>query len=440
MARIGAVGARPNGLRRGICPAAPAGVPGENVPRPDGAPTHRADRVVSLNGRSPAIQTLLEPLETRPDVADFECMEGAVSDPAMVTCHPGSAADWWRIASNWPRAAAGTGCTAQWKLEPDDFVVLEDLGFAPSGSGAHLLLRVRKTGHNTQWVARRLAALAGCAAREVGYAGLKDRHARTEQWFSVPGGADQIEAGVEIEPGVEILEAHAHHRKLRPGSARGNRFDLRLRGFTGDAEAFSRALARIAENGFPNYFGEQRFGRGYNNLPQAAEMLAGRRVRQPTRGMLLSAARAWIFNEVLAERIRNATWNRLLPGERVNLSGSRSSFALDAEVPADERLANGDIHPTGPLWGRAGARVTHDAGAIEQAVAARWPALCEGLERAGLTMERRPLRVMAEDVYAQRDGTEGWRLQFALPAGCFATALLRELLDPAGAAALPEAD
>ena len=440
MARIGAVGARPNGLRRGVCPAALAGVSGENAPRPSAAPTCRADRLVSLNGHTPAIQTLLECLETRPDAADFERMGGAVSDPVMVTCNPGSAADWWRIASDWPRAAGGTGCTAQWKLEPDDFVVVEELGFEPSGSGSHLLLRVRKTGHNTQWVARRLAALAGCAPRDVGYAGLKDRHARTEQWFSVPDGSRQAEAGVEIEPGIEVLEAHPHHRKLRPGSARGNRFDLRLRGFAGDAETFSRALSRIAETGFPNYFGEQRFGRGYNNLPQAAEMFAGRRVRQPTRGLLLSAARAWIFNEVLAERIRRGAWDRLLPGERVNLAGTRSTFALENEVPADDRLAGGDIHPTGPLWGRAGAGATHEAGAIEHAVAEGWRPLCDGLERAGLSMERRPLRVMAEELCAEREGTQTWRLRFALPAGCYATALLRELLENAGAEALPEAD
>lgn len=367
-----------------------------------------------------------------------------MNDTSAGVRDPGSAPDWGQIAAGWPRASGGSGCTAQWKLAPEDFVVQEELGFAPSESGSHLLLRVRKTGHNTQWVARRLAALAGCAARDVGYAGLKDRQACTEQWFSVPADGDRIVAGLVagtvLEPGVEILEVHAHHRKLRPGSARGNRFDLRLRAFRGDAEAFSQALSRIAEKGFPNYFGEQRFGRGYNNLPQAAEMLAGRRVRQPIRGLLLSAARAWIFNEVLAERTRGGSWDCLLPGERVNLSGTRSSFALDAQVPADERLASGDIHPTGPLWGRAGAGATHRAGAIEQAVAARWPALCEGLERAGLTMERRPLRVMAEDLHTERDGIQGWRLRFALPAGCYATALLRELLDNPEAVALPEAD
>ncbi len=69
------------------------------------------------------------------------------------------------------------------KANPEDFVVVEDLGFTPDGEGEHLLVNIRKNGCNTQFVADYLAKFAGIHARSVSYAGLKDRHAVTEQWF-----------------------------------------------------------------------------------------------------------------------------------------------------------------------------------------------------------------------------------------------------------------
>jgi tRNA pseudouridine13 synthase len=336
----------------------------------------------------------------------------------------------WRAAALAPPCAhGGPAGTARLKAAEEDFVVEERLGFAADGGVAHLLLKVEKRGRDTLAVARELARLAGAAPRDVGFAGLKDRLAVATQYFTVPAPRPPRElAGCE-GPGFRILEAAPHSRKLRRGALAGNAFVLVLRELDAAPEVLAERLARIAAAGVPNYFGMQRFGRDGSNLDSVARFDAGEglpRARE-ARAFVLSAARSLIFNAVLARRVADGSWDRLLAGELVNLAGKNSWFAagaIDAELEA--RLARRDIHPTGPLAGR-GPAPSAEAGALEAEVLAGFGTLPAALEREGLEAARRPLRLCPEDFRAVAEhGT--LRLEFRLPPGAYATAVVRELV------------
>ncbi len=335
-----------------------------------------------------------------------------------------------------PRAHGEPPVRARWRAVPEDFVVEEVLGFEPAGSGQHVLLQVRKRGANTQWVARELARIAGVAPLAVGYSGLKDRDAVTTQWFSVDlaGRAEPDWAGVA--PGaVEVLAVHRHDRKLRRGSHRANRFTLRLRDVAGDHEELEARLARLREAGLPNYFGEQRFGREGANPDKALAMLAGRpRVKdRAERGLYLSAARSVLFNRVLAARVVAGTWDRLLPGDVLMLDGRHSRFlAAESTDQLVARVSSGELHPTGPLWGRGDLESRDEARRVEDAALGACEAWCRGLDRAGLDPDRRALRALARDLAWRWTADDTIDLTFTLAAGAYATALLREVALAAG--------
>ncbi len=332
----------------------------------------------------------------------------------------------------YPYAWGGPTARGRLREQPEDFQVDECLPFQPSGGGEHVLVKIRKRGENTLWVARRLARVAGVAERDVGYAGLKDRHAVTSQWFSVGlAGKPEPDWSAVGSESIEVLESARHNRKLRPGAAAGNRFRLRVRGIDGDGGGLDERLEQVRGAGVPNYFGEQRFGHDGDNLAQARALFGGTlRVRdRKLRGIYLSAARAWIFNAVLAERVSAGSWNRALAGDVMNLDARRAVFAT--EMPDDElrgRIQRLEIHPTGPLWGRGTSMAGGEAALCEQRIAQYNGDLTAGLERAGLEQERRALRVRVGDLQWARDG-DTLELAFTLPSGSFATVVVREIVD-----------
>lgn len=312
-----------------------------------------------------------------------------------------------------------------------DFRVDEIDAFEASGAGEHLLLAVEKRGMNTAFAARRIAQWAGVAESAIGYAGLKDRHAVTRQRFSVwlpkkiAPDLDALRAD-----DFKVLSADWHARKLPRGALAGNRFVLVLRDLHGERGAIEARLQAIAKYGVPNYFGEQRFGRGGDNVAQARAMFAGRRVRREERSMLLSAARSDIFNAALDRRVARGDWDRGIDGDVFMLAGSHSVFGpveIDESIRA--RLAAFDIHPTGPMWGRGELRTQGEAQAIEAAVAADHHELCQGLEAAGLKQERRSLRLPVVALAWDWQGEDALELSFQLPAGAYATTVLREIGD-----------
>jgi len=316
------------------------------------------------------------------------------------------------------------------RTTPEDFVVDERLGFAPDGAGEHLFLRVCKRGANTAFVARELGRWANVDERGIGYAGMKDRHAVTTQTFSLhlPGRQPPSEWPVHSE--FSVIEAARHSRKLPRGALAGNVFELTLRNVDGERAAIEARLQQIVQQGFANYFGEQRFGHGGGNLAAAQRMFDGQRIKREQRGILLSAARSSLFNAVLAARVDNASWQTGMDGEVWMLDGSHSVFGpqmFDEALQA--RVKSGDVHPTGPMWGAGELRSAGAARAMEESAVLPHLSICNGLTAAGLRQERRALRVRAAEFGFVWLAQDVLRLRFFLPAGAYATALLFALGD-----------
>ena len=328
-----------------------------------------------------------------------------------------------------PFAYGGPPLRGVMRATPEDFFVDEDLGFEPDGAGEHAFVRIEKRGANTEWVARQLARLAGVGPNAVSYAGMKDRHAVTRQTFSIhlPGRPDPDWNSLQ-HPEFRILDSRRHSRKLKRGAHKANAFRIVLRDVGGDRAAAETCLEHIAAGGVPNYFGEQRFGRGGDNLERARAMFAGRRVQRHEQGLLLSAARSHLFNLLLAERVLAGNWNQAMDGEVWMLAGSHSIFGpapLTPELSA--RLTSGDIGPTGPLWGVGELRSAAAVAALERDAAAPVDDLVRGLVAGGLRQERRALVLRPSDLVANWLTDSALEMSFSLNKGLYATVLIREI-------------
>ena len=281
------------------------------------------------------------------------------------------------------------------------------MGFEPGGEGEHLFLQIKKRDQNTQWVAGLLSKLAGIKRSDVSFCGLKDRFAVTTQWFSLYLPGRELSSNHLQHDDFQILSMARHPKKLRRGMHSGNQFRLLLREFTALDEQFGEIEARlqkIALDGVPNYFGEQRFGHDCGNLQQAQSLIERNQLKGNRRGtgMILSAARSWLYNLVLAERIRRGNW----------------STPMEFET-----------RPCAPLWGRGRSPAGGDLQLLEQEVLADWQSWCYALEHAGLKQERRATVLMADCLQWKRLEADQLELSFTLAAGGFATVVLREIAE-----------
>ena len=315
------------------------------------------------------------------------------------------------------------------RSEMSDFKVFEQLPFKPCGEGEHLFIHIRKTGANTVFVARQLAKYFSVNERLVSYAGLKDRFAVTEQWFGihVPGKKEYDLSDLAID-GVEVISYARHNKKLRIGALSGNRFELRLRNVS-NVDELMRRWHTIAAFGVPNYFGEQRFGIDAGNIEKARSLFSGTKVKdKKKRGIYLSAARSIIFNQVVSQRIEQQKFDSLTTGDVFMLAGTQSVFlADDIDEKIVSRFKEKDIDLTAPMWGAGDLMTQGESLLFEQQIAEQYQEFCEGLPRFGLKQERRRIRLSFTegDINSEDDNVT---LSFFLPAGCYATTILRELL------------
>jgi len=319
--------------------------------------------------------------------------------------------------------------TALLKAECADFVVKEQLGYDMSGDGEFVAVKVRKTDCNTLFVGEQLAKLAGISARNMSYAGLKDRKAVTEQWFSLqmPGQPTPDFSQFSLE-GVEILEVTRHQRKIRIGSLQGNHFEILLRNAE-ETDELKERLDFLAKNGFPNYFTEQRFGRDGNNLTQALRWANGEiKVKDRNkRSFYLSAARSEMFNLIVSKRMELNLAQQILVGDVLQLNGSHSWFVVDESedlAQLQRRLAQQDVLLTAPLIGEE----EKSAVDFEHEIFAQHQALFDLMRQERMKAARRPILMQPHQFQWQFE-PNGLRLQFALPAGSYATALIRELVN-----------
>jgi tRNA pseudouridine13 synthase len=330
----------------------------------------------------------------------------------------------------WQRCLGDPEVNGEIRLQLEDFRVQEMSLIDPSGEGVHLWLEVEKRGANTNWVAEQLAAASGAAMREVGFAGMKDRHGVTSQWFSV---SLQEARNSDWEtwdiPDVSILQAHRHARKLKRGALKGNRFRIVVRNLQGDKANLEQRLAALKSRGAPNYFGPQRFGFNGNNIERGVRWLEqGGKLPRNKRSIYISAVRSFLFNHILSQRIADESWDRILDGEIAMLNGSHSLFVCAMPDPElSQRCAEFDIHPTGPLPGAGGMLPQRQVAELEQTSIEAYAAVVESLKRAGLKADRRALRVLPGNLEWELED-EVLMLAFDLPAGAYATSILRELV------------
>ena len=328
-----------------------------------------------------------------------------------------------------PRAYGEAVLKGNFRCVPEDFTVEEINAFEAEGEGEHLLVTIQKRGLNTAFVAGALAKWADINEMGIGYAGMKDRHAVTTQRFSIhiPKKIAPDFGSLNIDD-VKLLEWQWHHRKIPRGALAGNRFMITLRDIEGDKTTIESRLEKIRDNGLPNYFGEQRFGRERANVGMALKMFSGDRVKREQRSIYLSAARSEIFNAALASRIENKNWLSALEGEVWMINGSHSIFGPESfNDELKTRAEKLEIHATGAMWGKGELRSQSEVLAIESAIANIHPELCRGLEAADLKQERRALRIQVKDLswtWPEKDQLQCW---FSLPPGAYATELLAEL-------------
>ena len=330
----------------------------------------------------------------------------------------------------WPHVYGQPSGSGKIRSLPDDFIVKENLAFEPSGAGEHAFLQIEKTGENTDYVARQLARFANVRQRDVSYAGLKDRHAITTQWFSVwlPGKSDPDWALFETDT-MKVLQSIRHARKLKRGVLSGNSFRLTIRDWQGDQDKTISQLQAIKTDGIANYYGPQRFGNSGQNVNKAAEMFLGAKVGREQRSLYLSAVRSYLFNHILAYRVAHKNWNQSISGDTYLFDLSHSFFKSD--VPDTEimrRLSEKDIHPSGALWGKGDVGVSADAKVIEQDVIDAHSQLAQGLIDFSVDSDRRALRANVQDLQWQFIAEDLLELTFTLPAGSYATSVLREII------------
>lgn len=333
----------------------------------------------------------------------------------------------WSDWDSYPYAGSIPTASGQFKLTPEDFVVKEVLGFPLSESGEHVWLKIKKREANTIFVAKQIARFANVPVRDIGYAGLKDRQAVTIQYFSVPNKAT-IDWSQLQHPEFKIIEIKLHSKKLKRGVHAGNMFRITLRDIEGELAQLKKAWERISTVGIPNYIGPQRFGHNKSNIKQVGRLFDGENLKAFDRSLALSALRSAVFNAVLAHRVREKTWNTAVLGDAMQLDGSQSYFTskkVDEELL--ERVRMMDVHPTGPLVGTGKSGVDHKAAVLESNYT-RDLLSWEGLKKFKLEFARRPLRVVPQNSKIEILDSETARVEFYLPKGCYATAVLRELI------------
>ena len=314
------------------------------------------------------------------------------------------------------------------KQSPEDFDVSENLKFEPEGQGDHVYLYVQKTGANTEWLQRQLARIAELSVKDVGYAGLKDRHAVCRQWFSLYSPHRDL-TFQELPEGIQVLTQTRGKKKLKQVAVRSNTFKLKIYYSNIDKIKLNQQLTVIRERGFPNFFGNQRFGKDAANLNALLAVAKGKRLKPALRSLAISAGRSYLFNLMLNARVKQNTWDQWIEGDVAILNDSRSIFPVEiVDEELSRRLREFDIHPALPLYGLGEWPSQHEQRLLEQNVYSENPELVKALEKLKIEIMPRAGRVLPRDMQWTIED-ECLQISFTLGAGSFATTLLEQVFD-----------
>lgn len=325
------------------------------------------------------------------------------------------------------------GVGGRLREHPEDFHVEEIPAYEPCGSGEHLFLWIEKRGVSAEFLLKRIAQALDLQPDEIGCAGLKDRHAVTRQYVSVPARAEECLSRLDSDD-IRVLRVSKHTNKLRNGHLRGNRFRILIRGADRSREsALNQAIERIGRLGLPNYYGEQRFGHDGETVRWGQMLLRGERLpRRPTpflRKLALSAVQSWLFNDYLGTRLEEGGFRTVLPGDVLAKWPAGGMFVTQDPAVEQARFDRREVVTAGPIFGYKMFPSAEEAARREEEV----------LRRAGLSIElfrgqgkllsgtRRHNLVYVDDLESTWEA-DGLRLSFTLPSGSYATVLLRELM------------
>ena len=324
---------------------------------------------------------------------------------------------------------------ARFEPSPETFMVEELPSYLPSGAGEHTFVWIEKRALTTWDAVNALARRLGVAPRDIGCAGLKDKHAVTRQWLSIP----RVTPDAALAAGddqLRVLRAEPHGNKLRTGHLRGNRFEVVLTDLApGEGQQLAERLAVLARDGLPNRYGEQRFGRDGDNVARGIALLRGQRRERDVRRrrLWLSSVQSAVFNEVLRVRTEADLLRRVLTGDVLQKAATGGVFVTEDPAQDQPRLDAGELVTTGPMpggWAKEPPPETA-ARALEDAALATVGVTREELaSERDLPGTRRPLLVPVTDAGAVEppgpDATS-LRIAFTLPAGTYATVLVEAL-------------
>jgi tRNA pseudouridine13 synthase len=312
---------------------------------------------------------------------------------------------------------------------PQDFQVDEVPAYNPLGSGEHLFVRIEKVGLTTRAVVEFMRDHLQIPEAQIGVAGLKDKHALTRQWFSIPARYEARLEGLAGLEGVRVLEQALHPHKLKVGHLRGNRFRILIRGGEAAlsrprAEAVLRALER---QGVPNYYGPQRFGIGGLNPLKGYELVQQGKVHAPSwlKKFLVSSLQSLLFNDWLALRLQMGLFGQVIEGDVAKKHDTGGEFVVQDAAAENPRALRFEISATGPLYGKKYREAQGPARALEDQVLQKYE-----LERGHFASRRGDRRLIRFPLteWGVEETAEGLWVSFFLPKGAYATAVLREVM------------
>lgn len=336
-----------------------------------------------------------------------------------------------------------------------DFVVNEIPLYPFSGEGEHLVLHVRKKEMTTWDMLQYLSEVTGCKVRDFGYAGLKDKEGMTTQYLSLHKSFEPKLATFSHDK-IKILEKTYHNNKIRTGHLKGNRFFVRLKKVSPvDAKKLQEGLKKIAKEGFPNFFGYQRFGIDGDNYLKGKAILEGKRKERnfKMKEFFINAYQSYLFNNWLSKRIemsrlieefalldaaratnlapdivetlkKQPQFFKLMHGDVLHHYPAGKAFICENTTDELPRFLDKSITIAGWLVGGKNIRAEYEAGEIEKAMFVDSEPFLAKLDGS-----RRFAWSFAEDVEGLYKEEEAWfEMHFSLPKGSYATVIIEELI------------
>jgi tRNA pseudouridine13 synthase len=320
------------------------------------------------------------------------------------------------------------------KSQPEDFRVIENLGFEPCGEGEHLFLHIEKENLTTLDLIEQIAREFGVKPRDIGYSGLKDKLAVTQQWLSVhlPGQMNSVE--IPSSSHYKLLQHSWHNKKIRSGSHRSNSFEVMVRNVDQLSSQTQQQIDDVKAFGMANYFGEQRFGARQDNVERAIHTFTNerrtRKLSRTKRGLYISALRSFLFNQILSKRIEQNNWHQPLLGDVYMLSGSHSLFSDDIDDNILDRFQQQDISSAASLYGVGSSMLAETALALETEVFNQYSEIVECLDVQKVKLQMRTTRVTVQAFNVVHDPeAQSLKVSATLPSGCFFTTLLKHFID-----------